>query len=225
MRKQSRTPRASAHQRDGRYAERPRTVIVVFQRARQEDDATENVAWLAEASFLAPPVARCIRPARPLPVEALDRGHLRVARGEVVSPDERMPIVKALRGPNPGRRRCGKSLDARTHHRDTPTGLQRCGRRIPPLARVASAAPNHRPTRGAGPRCCAREPGRYGRRPGAAPRPTRTRGSPAVCERDPGGSRAQASAMRTSYSHEDFSAAKAGRPCNVGVRRHRPRFS
>jgi SAM-dependent methyltransferase len=35
------------------YAERPRPIIVVYQQARQEDDATENVAKLAEASFLA----------------------------------------------------------------------------------------------------------------------------------------------------------------------------
>lgn len=63
-------------------AERPRPIIVVYQQAREEeDDATDNVAKLSETSFLAHPVARGLPPVRPLPVEALDRGHLRVARG------------------------------------------------------------------------------------------------------------------------------------------------
>lgn len=34
------------------YAERLRPIIVVYQQARREDDATDNVARLAEASFL-----------------------------------------------------------------------------------------------------------------------------------------------------------------------------
>ena len=35
------------------YHERPRPIVVVYQQARQEDDATDNVAKLAQASFLA----------------------------------------------------------------------------------------------------------------------------------------------------------------------------